>query len=59
VRIMTTNTEMQDILRETLCDAGYEDTETFEELDIWTDSKGLAVVMPDGARFHLSIQKVA
>ena len=56
---MTTNTESQDILKETLYDAGYEDTETFEELDIWTDSKGISVVMPDGARFHLSIQKVA
>ena len=56
---MTTNTEMQDILRETLYDAGYEDIETFEELDIWTDSKGISVVMPDGSRFHLSIQKVA
>jgi hypothetical protein len=60
--MISTEQQMQDYLKETLEWASNEDgmiktIDTFEEIGVMTNNKGLLVRMQDGSRFQLVIVK--
>ncbi len=60
--MISTEQQMQDYLKETLDWASNEDgmintIDTFEEIGVMTNNKGLVVRMKDGSRFQLVIVK--
>jgi len=60
--MISTEQQMQDYLKETLEWASNEDgmiktIDTFEEMGVMTNNKGLLVRMQDGSRFQLVIVK--
>jgi len=60
--MINTEQQMQDYLKETLDWASNEDgmiktIDTFEEIGVMTNNKGLLVRMQDGSRFQLVIVK--
>ena len=60
--MINTEQQMQDYLKETLDWASNEDgmiktIDTFEEIGVMTNNKGLLVRMKDGSRFQLVIVK--
>lgn len=60
--MINTEQQMQDYLKETLDWASNEDgmiktIDTFEEMGVMTNNKGLLVRMQDGSRFQLVIVK--
>jgi len=60
--MINTEQQMQDYLKETLDWASNEDgmiktIDTFEEIGVMTNNKGLLVRMQDGSRFQLVVVK--
>ena len=60
--MINTEQQMQDYLKETLDWASNEDgmiktIDTFEEIGVMTNNKGLLVRMKDGSRFQLVVVK--